>query len=221
MLQQQETYAQQLASLHDLVKAQAIAEAGAVTAEASFCSTVNRFPVGHPAGVPMQHAAFPADRPQQPRTVPAEDCSAKGCWQPTPPPMFPQQLLRPRTRGAAPHDQSSFGAGDFSRINAPPLQPTGGGGLFTWHEEGGDAASDSALQCRSFPSVGRNSWDWLMPDAIDRMGEGGQERGPSAACWDAQQALGMPPLRKRQALAPRGGAGKVILTGPYTGMVCY
>ncbi len=220
MLQQQETYAQQLAALHELVKAQAILESQALAAAegaaASGCQAAAHLQAGPTAVHPMQHAVFHPPQPQ-------EDGRAMGPgfqdtrMQYAPPPTDPQAQphhLR-SLLGAHPLDEGGINdMGDFSCMSAPLLTPPGGR-LFTWHEEGGDGGGggNGTLQRRSYPSLRRNSWDLLVPE--DAHGRAtlfsGQTLCPTAAAWDAQQALGSPPLRKRQALEPRGAAGQVTI----------
>jgi len=218
MLQQQETYAQQLAALHELVKAQAILESQALAAAegaaASACHAPPHLPAGHAAGHPMQHAVF---QPPQPH---GHGRAMGPGFQDTrmqfaPPLAGPQQQPQLRSPlGAHPLDEGGLDEmGDFSCMSAPLLNPPGGR-LFTWHEEGGDGGGggNSTLQRRSFPSLRRNSWDLLVPEETHRAALfSGQALCPTAASWDAQQALGSPPLRKRQALEPRGAVGQVTI----------
>ena len=224
MLQQQETYAQQLAALHELVKAQAILESQAVTAvnagAATLRSSPAHLPTGHAAGLPMRHAASPSEPSQHRKVGIAEGHGAPDRRMRFALPAAGSQRLHPPPPFATPqHVQGGFDSGDFSRMSAPLLQPAGGR-LFTWHEEAGDVGgNNNMLQCRSFPSLRRNSWDLPLPaDANTRVQPIGQELWPSAACGDAQQALGAPPLRKRQALEPHSAPGQVTGLAPHSGI---
>ena len=213
MLQQQETYAQQLAALHELVKSQAILESQALAAAKGAAASGFHAPQNlHTAGLPMQHAAFhPAQANEYGRAMGAGFQDTRmGFANPLACPQQQPHLRSPL--GANPLDEGGLDdMGDFSCMSAPLMNPPGGR-LFTWHEEGGDGGgNNNMLQCRSYPSLRRNSWDFLAPEETEARTElvDGQPLCPTAASWDARQAFGSPPLRKRQALEPRNAAGQV------------